>query len=203
MMKGLKNSLLCALILGIATTASAQFPLRLNIDVSARQNKSQVGAGASGEARVNQVQVTVNISQRGGQLYTEPLQMELYVIGRQTHTGNYGIMDVVEKNFTFTKENQRSFEFKSQQYAFPETRGNIGVGAKYETYLVVVTDKDDNVIDTRSGRVIRDEGIAFIRELGPMTLFDRDGNVLGKVENPGQAFRTALPSAVNPGSSNE
>ena len=200
-MRSLMKLSLGIAVLGSVLSVSAQstFPLRLNIDVRARTSRQQIGAGAAGEARVQQVQVTVNISQRGGQLYTEPLQMELYVIGRQTHTGNYGIMDVVEKNFTFTQENGRSFEFTSQQYAFPETTGNITAGARYETYLVVVTDKDDKIIDTRSGRVIRDEGIAFIRELGPMTLFDRDGNVLGKVENPGQAFRTAVPAATHPG----
>jgi hypothetical protein len=29
-----------------------------------------------------------------------------------------------------------------------------------------------------------------------MTLFDRDGNVVGKVENPGQAFKRAVPAAT-------
>ena len=187
-------------IVGFAVSASAQFPLRLSIDVSAKTSKRSIGAGATGEARMQDVQVNVNVSQRGGQLYTDPLQMELYIIGKQTHTGYYGIIDVIEKNFAFTQENSRSFEFKSQMYAIGRTSGNINVGASYETYLVVVVDKDNKVIDTRSGRVIREEGIAFIRELGPMTLFDRDGNVVGKVENPGKAFRNAIPAATNPGS---
>ena len=59
-----------------------------------------------------------------------------------------------------------------------------------------MVDKDGKIVDTRSGRSIRDEGIAFIRELGPMTLFDRDGNVIGKVEEPGKAFKKAVPAAT-------
>ena len=67
---------------------------------------------------------------------------------------------------------------------------------------MVISDKDGEIVDTRSGRAIRDKGIAFIRELGPKTLFDRDGNVIGQVENPGQAFKAAVPAAVDPGDTN-
>jgi len=198
-MKGLTKGFLSVAVLGsiVATSAHAAFPLRVDIDVSAKRSTRQVGAGDSGEAKVEQVQCRVKIRKSGGQPYTDPLTAELYVIGRQIHTGYYGIIDVVKKEFNFTKENGNTFEFKSQMYAIGKTGGNINVGGKYETYLLVVVDKDGKIVDTRSGRSIRDEGIAFIRELGPMTLFDRDGNVIGKVENPGAAFKAAVPAATS------
>ena len=197
-MKGLTKGLLGAAVMGcvVAANAQATFPLRVDIDVSAKRSNKQIGAGTSGEAKVENVQCRVKVRKSGGQPYTDPLTAELYVIGKQIHTGYFGIIDVVKKEFTFTKENNNTFEFKSQMYAIGQTKGNINVGGKYETYLLVVSAKDGKIIDTRSGRSIGEEGIAFIREQGPKTLFDRDGNVVGKVENPGEAFKQAVPAAT-------
>lgn len=196
-MKGLTRSLLSMSIMGVVVTASAQttFPLRVDIDVSAKRSTRQIGAGDIGEAKVEQVQCRVKIRKSSGSPYEDKLTAELFVIGRQIQTGYYGIIDVVKEDFNFTKENNNTFEFTSKMYAIGRTSGNIDVGGKYETYLLVVVDKDGNIVDTRSGRSIGDKGIALIRELGPMTLFDRDGNVVGKVENPGEAFRKAVPAA--------
>ena len=83
-------------------------------------------------------------------------------------------------------------------YSLTKTSGNINVGGKYVTYLLVVVDKDGKIVDTRSGRSIRDRGIALIRELGPRTLFDKDGNVMGTAD--GSAVKKAIPAAVAPGS---
>lgn len=198
-MKGLTRGFLSVAVLGsiMATNAHAAFPLRVDIDVSAKRSTRQVGAGDRGQAKVEQVQCRVKVRKSGGQPYTDQLTAELYVIGRQIHTGYFGIVDVIKQEFNFTKENDNTFEFKSPMYAIGKTSGNIQVGGQYETYLLVIVDKDGEIIDTRSGRSIRDEGIAFIRELGPMTLFDRDGNVVGKVENPGAAFKAAVPAATS------
>jgi hypothetical protein len=195
------KSFFLAAAAGAVLTAGAQttFPLRVDIDVNPKTTKKNIGAGTSGEAKMQQVQVHVKIRQSGGQLYEAPLKAELYVIGKQIHTGYYGIIDVIKKDFTFSQENSRTFEFSSQMYSIGQTSGNINVGGTYETYLVVVVDDKGEIVDTRSGRVIREQGIAFIRELGPMTLFDRDGNVIGKVENPGEAFRRAVPAATYQG----
>ena len=197
-MKGcLKFVLLATAATVLTASAQTKFPLRVDIDVNPKTSRKSIGAGTSGEAKMEQVQVNVKIRQSGGQLYEAPLKAELYVIGKQIHTGYYGIIDVIKKDFTFSQDNNRTFEFSSQMYAIGRTSGNINVGGTYETYLVVVVDDKGEVVDTRSGRVIREQGIAFIRELGPMTLFDRDGNVIGKVENPGEAFRRAVPAATS------
>lgn len=198
-MRSWSKGVLSAVLLGgaVVSVMANEFPVRVDIDVNARIQRKTLGAGDSGEARVEQVQVSVKVRQSGGQLYTEPLKAELYIIGRQIHTGYYGIIDVIKKDFTFTQENSRTFEFASEMYPIGRTSGNINVGGTYETYLVVIVDKEGKIVDTRCGRVIREKGIDFIRELGPMTLFDRDGNVIGKLENPGDAFRKAVPSALH------
>ncbi|RKX45405.1 MAG: hypothetical protein DRP64_04790 [Verrucomicrobia bacterium] len=197
-MNGMIKSLLGVAIVGsvLASSAQTKFPLRVDIDVSTRRHRKNIGAGDSGEVKVEQVQVRVKIRKSGGQPYEEKLTAELYVIGKQIHTDYYGIVDVVKKDFNFTKENDNTVEFLTRTYALPQTSGNIDVGGEYETYLLVVVDKEGKIIDTRSGRNIRDKGIDLIRELGPKTLFDEDGNVVGMVDGTNSAFKRAAPAAL-------
>ena len=196
-MKVLTKSLLSFAVVGcVAVASAAEFPLKVDIDVSTKRSTKQIGAGSSGEAKVENVQCRVKIRKAGGQPYEGQLTAELYVIGQQIQTGYYGIIDVDKRDFTFTPENENIFEFKSKMYAIGKTSGNINVGGKYETYLLVIVDEAGEIIETRSGRSIGEKGIALIRTMGPMTLFDRDGNVIGKVENPGAAFKAAVPAAT-------
>jgi hypothetical protein len=197
MKRHLKFFVLAAAASALTAGAQTAFPLKVDIDVNPKTSRRNIGAGTSGEARMEQVQVHVKIRQSGGQLYEGPLKAELYVIGKQIHTGYYGIIDVIKEDFSFSQENKRTYEFSSQMYSIGQTSGNINVGGTYETFLVVVVNDKDEIIDTRSGRVIRERGVNFIRELGPMTLFDRDGNVIGKVENPGEAFKRAVGPATS------
>jgi hypothetical protein len=198
---GILKGLLGVAVMGsiLAAEAQTKFPLKVDIDVSTKRSKINVGAGSSGEAKVEQVQVIVKIRKSSGQPWTDPITAELYVIGKQIHTGYYGIIDVKKGSGTFDKENDNSFKYTSPMYSLGKTTGNINVGGVYETYLVVITDHTGKIVETRSGRSIRDEGIAFIRELGPNTLFDRDGNVVGKVDEKNSAFKKAIPAAVSTG----
>jgi len=200
MKKRIKGVLGIALV-GCVVVASAQnvFPLRLDLDVSTKRHRKNIGAGSHGEAKVEQVQVRVKIRKSGGQPYNEMLTGELYIIGRQVHTDHYGIIDVIKKEFYLTKENKNTFEFNSRTYALGKTSGNINVGGKYETFLLVVVDKDGKIVETRSGRRIKDQGIATVREWKRGTLFDRDGNVVGFVDENGKnkAFKMAVPAAVS------
>lgn len=200
-MKRVVISLLTVALMGcaMAVYAKAVFPLRVDIDVSTKRSRKNIGAGNSGEAKVEQVQVRVKIRKSGGSPHTEPLTAELYVIGQQVHTGYYGIIDVVKQEFSLNTENKNTFEFNSRMYALGRTSGNINVGGSYETYLVVISDHEGEIIDTRSGRRIRDRGITAIRKWERGTLFDRDGNVVGYVDESGknQAFKKAVPAAVS------
>ena len=190
------KGLLSVAIMGAVVVAEAAFPLRVDIDVSTNRDSKQIGAGDDGHVKRESVKIRVKVRKSGGQAYTDPLNVELYVIGKQIQTGYFGIIDAVKKEFNFTKENDNSFEFWSPMYALGKTDGNINVGGTYETYLVVITDKDGKIIDTRSGRVIKEKGIALIREMGKNTLFDRDGNVVGKIDPNASALKAAIPAAV-------
>jgi len=205
-MKGLTRSVLSVVIIGSVLAVNAQtktepkkvvFPLKVDIDVSTKRVKKIIGEGNEGDAKVNWVSCKVKIRKAGGQPYEDTLKVELYIIGRQIQTGYYGIIDVIKKDFKLLKEEKYTFEFKTRSYPIGRTSGNINVGGVYETYLVVIVDKDGKVVDTRSGRVIKEKGIAFIRELGPKTLFDRDGNVVGKVNTKNTAFKRAIPAALS------
>ena len=200
-MKNAVKVLLGGMVMGCMLTsyAQTQFPLRIDLDVSTKRSKRNIGAGSSGEAKVEQVQVLVKIHKAPGQPYTDPLTAELYVIGRQVHTGYFGILDVIKEEFTFSAENDNTFDFSSRMYSLGRTTGNINVGGRYETFLLVVVDKEGKIVDTRSGRVIQERGIDLIRELGPKTLFDRDGNIVGVIEKKNSAFEKAVPAAVKGG----
>lgn len=203
-MKSLISRVLAISIVGSTLMAGAQtkFPLRVDVDVSTKRHTRSIGAGMDGEAKVENIQLIVKIRKASGQPWEEPVTAELYVIGKQIQTGYYGIIDVKKGSGTFNKEDDNSFKYTSPMYSLGKTSGNINVGGVYETYLVVITDHKGNIITTRSGRSIGDKGIEFIRTLGPETLFDRDGNVIGKIENPGAAFKAAVPAAVDPGNNN-
>ena len=200
-MKRLITPVLAISIIGSTLMASAQtkFPLRVDVDVSTKRSKRNIGAGRDGEAKVENVQLIVKIRKASGQPWEDPITAELYVIGKQIHTGYLGIIDVKKGSGTFNKADDNSFKYTSPMYPIGKTTGNINVGGTYETYLVVITDHTGKIVTTRSGRSIGDEGIEFIRTLGPETLFDRDGNIIGKLENPGEAFKSAIPAATNPG----
>ena len=189
-------------VMGSVLTAQAQtqFPLRLDIDVSTRKDSRNIGSGKEGSAKVESVSLRVRIRRASGSPHTEPLKAEVYVIGRQIHTGYFGIIDAVTKDFNFSEE--RLFEFTTRPYRLGATSGNINVGGVYETFLVVVTDDKGEILETRSGRVIREKGIDFIRKHGANTLFDRDGNVVGVInpDDKNSAFKRAVPAATNPGS---
>ncbi len=195
-MKVSVKSLICIAVLGsvMASSAQTKFPLRVDIDVSTKRKKINIGAGRDGEAKTEQISVRVKVRKSSGQPWTDPVSAELYVIGKQIHTGYFGIIDVQKGEFNFTKENDNTFEYTSPTYSLGRTSGNINVGGSYETYVVVISDKDGKIIDTRSGRSLSEKGIAVIRELGPKTLFDRDGNVVGKAD--GSAFKAAIPAAI-------
>ena len=184
----------------LAASAQSEFPLRFDIDVSTKTDTRTIGSGDSGQAKVDMLQCRVKIRKSGGPENSGPLTAELYIIGQQIQTGYYGIMDVVKKSFTLDNKDENIFEFTTKDYPFAQTSGNINVGSRYETYLLVISDENGKVLETRSGRAIGKKGIERIRELGPMTLFDRDGHVVGKIEDPGAAFRAAVPAAVSSGS---
>ncbi len=200
-MKSRVKGLLGVALVGCVVVAVAQtvFPLRLDLDVSTKRHRKNIGAGSHGEAKVEQVQVRVKIRKSGGQPYLDQLTGELYIIGRQIHTDHFGIIDVIKKDFYLTKENKNSVEFLSRMYALGRTQGNINVGGKYETFLLVVVDKDGKIVETRSGRIIKEKGIETIREWKRGTLFDRDGNVVGHMQekDKNKAFRQAIPAAVS------
>jgi len=201
----MKNiGLISSMVLASTLVASAQtkFPLRVDIDVSTKKHRESIGAGMDGEVKVEKISVRVKLRKSSGQPWTEPVTAELYVIGRQIQTGYYGVLDVMKQEFTFDKENDNTFEFTSKQFSIPQTSGNINVGGTYETYLLVIVDHEGNIVDTRSGRHIKDEGIAFIRELGPKTLFDRDGNVIGEFKPNKAGFAAAAAAATDPGDDN-
>jgi len=62
-MKGMAKGLLSVAVMGCVVAASAQttFPLRVDIDVSAKRSTKQVGAGSSGEAEVEYVHSCVSM----------------------------------------------------------------------------------------------------------------------------------------------
>ncbi len=199
-MKNWIKGMICVTVLGSVLAADAAFPLRVDIDVTTKRDRKQVGAGDSGEVKMETVKVKVKVRKSGGDLPEGKLFAELYVIGKQIHTGHYGIIDVQKGEFELLKENKYTAEYTSPPYTLTETQGNIRAGGKYETYLVVISGPDGEIIDHRSGRHIKDEGVAFIRTLGKETMFDRDGNILGQLENKGEVMKIAIPAAMQSGS---
>ena len=92
--------------------------------------------------------------------------------------------------------NENVFHFSSPVYSLGQTSGNVNIGRTYETYLLVILDKEGKIIDTRSGRAINDKEIQFVRSISPQSLSDRHGNIVGKVDENNTFYKKALPAAT-------
>lgn len=67
-MKIMVKGLLSIAVVSCVVSASAQtvFPLRVDIDVSSKRHRKNIGASSSGEAKVEQVQVRVKVRKSPG-----------------------------------------------------------------------------------------------------------------------------------------
>lgn len=186
-------------VLATASIAQAQFPLRVDIDASTIRETRNIGAGADGEVKVEQVQLDVKIHKSSSQPWKNPVFAELYVIGKPVNTDTFTVVGVTKEEFTFTTENDNTFAFKSAPYQFGETSGNINVGNEYETYLVIVIDHEGKAVETRSGRSLSEKEMTLIRTLEINKIYDENLNIVGSVDKLNKNTQKAATSATDPG----
>ena len=118
---------------------------------------------------VNYFTFGARVEQRSAGAYNHEVNIEFFAIGAQRHHNNkYILLDHQITSFTPTDENKRSFEFWSPRtveleeysiYSY-ETRGK-----KYDTYLIILTDKNGEVIETKSEKKWPLENLENLRKL--------------------------------------
>lgn len=194
------KSIIALLALGFSmSTFAADFPLRVDINASAKTEKLNLGAGQDGEAFIERVSVNVTVKKESGQPWEHPVTVELYILGMPVNQKAFTVVEKVVQEFNFTKENDHTFKFKSPAYNFGETSGNINVGLQYETYLVIVTDHEGKTVETKCGRALDEKEMKLIRTLELNKIYDKDLNIIGTVENLKKATGAAVQSATDPG----
>jgi len=179
-------------------TKPVVFPLHLEIKANAVVKDRELGAGDDGAAVLQDIVVKVKIRKTSSSPYTEPLNAELYVVGRRVRNDVvYGILDIVKKKgFTLTPEDNYVYEFESDHYVIGHTTGKIEVGGEYEAYVVIVTDKDGKIVGTKSSRKLTSKEIDALRKFRKGIVFDKDGNIVGNMEQAKENFKAAVPVAL-------
>ena len=200
-MKSAITSILALTTFAASIAGAAQFPLRVEIDASADSETINIGAGADGEAKVEIVSIGVEIEKSSSQPWEKPVSAELYVIGVPVGMEAFTVVGVTKKEFNFTKDNDNEFEFNSPKYRFGETSGNINVGLEYETYLVVVTDHEGKVVETRCGRALDEKEMQLVRTLEINKIYNKDLEIIGTVDELADATKASVGAATDPGDS--
>ncbi len=130
----------------------------------------------SGIPVVNLFTFGARVVQRSAGAYNHEVNIEFFAIGAQRHHNNkYILLDHQIVTFIPTDENKRSFEFWSPRivdleeysiYSY-ETRGK-----KYDTYLIILTDKNGEVIEAKSEKKWPLENLENLRKLSVGSFMD-------------------------------
>ena len=187
-MKTWVKGLICATVIGSVLTAEA-FPLRVDIDVSTKRDRKMVGAGDSGEVKMETVTVKVKVRKSGGDIPEGKLFAELYVIGKQLHTGYYGIIDVQKGEFELLQENQYTAEYTSPPYTLTTTGGNIKAGGVSNIPRLIQQHSPESVLF----HLFLSPGHPVFAHLGQIQFVNIVGDLDSKIQT---AFKPGCPHFI-------
>ena len=125
---------------------------------------------------VNYFTFGTRIAQRSAGAYNHEMKVEFFAIGAQRrHNNKYILLDHQTGSFIPSDENNRSYEFWSsrrvelEEYA---VAGGPTRGKKYDTYLIILTDKNGEVIEVKSEKNWPLENLENLRKLSVGSFMD-------------------------------
>jgi len=125
---------------------------------------------------VNYFTFGVRIGQRSSGAYNHEVNIEVFAIGAQRRQNNkYILLDHQTSSFIPSDENNRSYEFWSprrvelEEYA---VAGGPTRGKKYDTYLILITDKNGKLIESKSEKKWPLENLENLRKLSVGNFMD-------------------------------
>jgi hypothetical protein len=186
------------LTLLLAFSAFAQFPLRVNINASTKTDRKHSSDGMKGQITRNYVTVAVTVKKSSPQPWEKPVMVELYVIGKPVDMEGFTVVGATTNEYTFSKANDNTIKFDSPIYTFAEASILEEVGLKYETYLIVVSDDQGKVVQTRAGRSLAEKEMELIRTLEPRKIYNRDLEIIGTIDDLKKDARKALGDVIDP-----
>ena len=149
-------------------------PPQFNIDFRKKSKLRQVSNRFGDRSLANMPVVNyftfgVRLAQRSAGAYNHEVNIEFFAIGAQRRNNNkYILLDHQTSSFIPSDENDRSYEFWSprrvelEEYA---VAGGPTRGKKYDTYLIILTDKNGKVIEAKSEKKWPLENLENLRKL--------------------------------------
>ena len=166
-------------------------PPSFNIDFrkksKLRQFSTRFGtASTAGIPVVHLFTFGARVGQTSAGSYNHEITVEFFAIGAQRHHNNkYILLDHQTSSFIPSKEKNRSFEFWSprivelEEYAIQGAWSSGGSvdsyetrGKKYDTYLIIISDKNGKIIETKSENKWPLENLENLRKLSVGNFMD-------------------------------
>ncbi len=118
----------------------------------------------------------IRLDQTSAGAYNHEVNIEFFAIGAQRRQNNkYILLDHQTSSFVPSKENKRSCEFWSPRVVSLEeysVAGGPTRGKKYDTYLIILTDKNGKVIEAKSEKKWPLANIEALRKLSVGSFMD-------------------------------
>ncbi len=156
-------------------------PPRFKIDFRKKSKPRQVSNrfGARSLANmpvVNYFTFGIRCAQRSAGVYNHEVNIEFFAIGAQRrHNNKYILLDHQTGSFVPSNENKRSYEFWSTRRVeleeYSVARGPTR-GKKYDTYLIIITDKNGTIIEAKSEKKWPLENLENLRKLSVGNFMD-------------------------------
>lgn len=179
-------------------TAFAQFPLRVDINASTKIDRSHTSDGMKGQISRSNVSIAVTVKKASTQPWEKPVTVELYVIGTPIDMAGFTVVSATTNEYTFSRENDNTIKFNSPTYTFGAVSGGANAGLKYETFLIIVSDAEGEVVQTRAGRSLAEKEMKLIRTLELKKIYDKDLNIIGSVEDLKKDKKKMVEKMIDP-----
>ena len=194
----MKTKIALLTLLLASGSALAQFPLRVDINASTKTDRKRTSDGMKGQITRNYVTVAVTVKKSSSQPWEKPVSVELYVIGKPVDTEGFTIVGATTNKYTFSKENNNTIKFESPIYTFAEVSLFEEVGLKYETFLIIVSDDQGKVVQTRAGRTLAEKEMELIRTLELRKIYNKDLKIIGSLDDLKKDTKKGLEKVIDP-----
>jgi len=149
-------------------------PPRIDIVVKDDVDSSMLRARRNSEARMEAVNVDVQIRKASSEAYDAELSLDVILIGKTLPLSRYEVLEHSRSKFAFSNENKGLHECRCGPVDIRNIKGGRNQGSEYEGYLVVVRDSRNQVIAVKGSRLEFEKNAGALLDADKGDAFDED-----------------------------
>lgn len=161
-------------------------PPRIDINVASKTAVKSVNNSGSKnnkiQTRVDVVFVQVDLKKAGSEAYDQKLTVEIFLMGREIGSNQHILLDQKKSTFSFTGENQNQYTSIFDPIELRTVSGSSKKGFEYKGYLVVVSNKQKEVIAIKASRLEYEKNMDVISKAPKGTAFDKQFEVVKETD---------------------